>query len=393
VFTSQQNDESLDLYENNVREKTLPRIQLYQSDRDLMILSLKSTQYQSDFPSKAQSSNDESFLSISKEELLACGMAATGRIVPKDTEVQGFRGNTLLDTSGKPHTFSISKTMMICVSNMALYIIPDFSDVGVVERGTFPSSISTAAKFIDAAWPHAYCRHPLKFLRKISFDGYGFQRLTLHFRLPALHGEVLIQPDDGPMSNFDYSYVIFTRKQRRTIELMQCIQLAAKESTPMESVDLLSEPSSIVIENDDDLMLKAVSRALSRPNFCDDILHYQILYQLWPDKPNRKARRSLILTNDEVFLFHETYMGDFSACAPETDGCMMYGEISLRTIASSKIHDIDNISISRESPRQVTISIQSQSRLRKSTNWSLQCYDHENAERLIEDVRKACCKR
>jgi len=390
VFLSQQHNESIDMCEANIREKMLPRIQLYQSDRDLMILSIKHAQCQREFPSNITAEMDELLVSISKEEVLACGMAATGRIAPKDVEVHGFRGNTLLETSGKPYTFSISRRLMFCVSNMALYIIPDFSDSDVVERGSFPSSILTTAKFKDAAWPHAYCRHPLKFLRKISFDGYGFQRLTLHFRLPALHGEVLVQPDNGIMSNFDYCYVVFTRKQRRTIELMQSIQQAAKEAMPSESVDMLSEPSSIIVVNDDDLMLKAISRALSRPKFCDDILHYQILHQLWPDKPSLRARRSLVLTNDEIFLFHETYEGDCSACAPETDGSgTMYGDLSMRTIASINLQDIDNINFSRESPRQVTISIRSPNRLRKNTHWFLQCYDHENAERLIEDVRKA----
>lgn len=369
VFPSQQHSESIDLYEENIREKMLPRIQLYQSDRDLMILSLTHTPCRSELPSVVSGPMNECFVSISKEELLACGMAATGRIAPTEVEIHGFRGNKLLDTSGNPHTFSISKTLMLCVSTMALYIIPNFSDGDLMVPRKFPSSISTAAKFKDAAWPHAYCRHPFKFLRKISFDGYGFQRLTLHFRLPALHGEVLIQPDDSVMSNFDYSYVIFTCKQKRTIELMQVIQQAAKEALPNESVDLLSEPSSIIIGNDDDLMVKAVSRALNRPKFCDDILHYQILYQLWPDKASVRARRSLVLTNDEIFLFHETYAGDCSACAPETNS-MMYGDLSMRTIASIKLHDIDTIGFSRESPRQVNIDIKPQSRLRKSTNWS-----------------------
>jgi hypothetical protein len=194
---------------------------------------------------------------------------------------------------------------LFCISNRAVYLIPDFVDAYSDSR-RFPSSIPSDAQFSSGLWPHAYCRHPLKHLRKISFDGYGFQRLTLFFKLPGLRQALYAQPENGLMSAFDYTYVIFTFDQQHTIKMLQCLQEAAKEASPNDVDDLSS--SSLVVENDNSGTMKAISRTLARANFTDDILHYQIVFQLW-DNNDHHARRSFVLTNSEVFLFIETYAG------------------------------------------------------------------------------------
>lgn len=390
VFPTQLHDESVDLYEGNHRNELLPRIQLYQSDRDLMIWSATYNKELNGLNSNIFDQANEQFITVSKESVLACGMAATGRITLNNVNVKGFRGKVLLKESGKPHTFSESRTLLLCISNVAVYLIPDFDNA--INRGRFPSPIASGATFKDAYWPHAYCRHPLKYLRKISFNGYGFQRLALHFKLPALRAEMLLQPDNAIMSNFDYSYVIFTRDQKRTIQLLQMIQQAAKGVSPNETLDSTLQPSSIIVENDDNCLLDAIGRALGRSQFTDGILHYQILYQIWPDNSISGARRCIVLTENELFLFHETYAGDFSSGTFEfdTSTTTACGDVSMRTIASTELQDICTVSISRENPREVYISVKSQSRLMKPSNWYLLCQDHINAERLTNDVLKAC---
>eukprot|EP00558_Chaetoceros_sp_UNC1202_P013078 CAMPEP_0197239214 /NCGR_PEP_ID=MMETSP1429-20130617/5717_1 /TAXON_ID=49237 /ORGANISM="Chaetoceros sp., Strain UNC1202" /LENGTH=206 /DNA_ID=CAMNT_0042698595 /DNA_START=175 /DNA_END=795 /DNA_ORIENTATION=+ len=197
-----------------------------------------------------------------------------------------------------------------------------------------------------------------------------------------------VQPENGLMSTFDYTYVIFTCNQRRTIQLMQSLQQAAKEASPNNGLE--GSTDTILVENDDSAITKAVGHALSRDDFSDDILHYQILHQTWQLPGESDARRSIVLTNNEVFLFHETYAGDILAWAMDMDTSnVCFGDISMRTIASADIENVTDSSIAKEDPKLVTLTIKSRSRLGWSSSWTLRCRDSENAERLVEDVRKA----
>jgi len=378
VFPPTDRVQDIDPFDDKSVGTFLPRIQLYQTDRELMMwTTIQQSGEKSDIGTALHNNSYEKLVAVSKEYILPCGIAATARIPPKDTTVKGFKGNTLYD-AGNPFTMSDGQNLLICISNAALYIIPSFGDISLENR-RFPSPIPSNATFKDALWPHAYCRHPLKFLRKISFDGFGFQRLTLHFKLPGLRGEVYVEPENGLMSTFDYSYVLFTCNQRKTIKLMQNLQEAAGKDR-------------VLVENADNEIIQAVDRALSRSNFSDDILHYQILHQAWPNQSDKDARRSFVLTSEEALLFNETYSGDSSACALAEDiATVRYGDISMRTIASATLDDITDVSIAKENPRLVIVSVKSQNRLRWSTtSWVLRCSDRENAERLVSDLRKAC---
>ena len=386
VFPSTSHNESIDLYEDNDQEMALPQIQLYQSDRDLMMWAISQNRERQNLASNLYNISQEQLVHVSREFVLPCGVAATGRVQPVTGVVRDKKGNILYETPGNPFSVSEGQRLIFCVSNKAAYLIPDFSGSSKEDR-RFPSPISLGATFSDALWPHAYCRHPLKYLRKITFDGYGFQRLTLFFKLPALRGAVYIQPENGLMSAFDYTYVLFTCNQKDTIKLLQKIQEAAKEASPNDNN---GKSGTLIVENDNTGTMKAISRALAQENVGDDILHYQILHQTWQSYNNGNARRSFILTNDNVFLFNETYAGDLSGCGLEEDiHTVRYGDMSMRTIASAGIEDIADVSIAKDDPKMVHLMINSQSRLRRNTCWSLLCYNHENAERLVDALRKA----
>ena len=117
------------------------------------------------------------------------------------------------------------------------------------------------------------------------------------------------------------------------------------------------------------------------------------MFQLW-DNNDHHARRSFVLTNNEVFLFIETYAGDLSGCTLEGDiSDIRYGDISMRTIASCHVSDIATVSSAKDNTKMVTIAFKSQSRLSwSSSSWLLKCQTVENAERLISDIRKVLLK-
>jgi hypothetical protein len=385
VFPSTSHNESIDLYEDSSQHPTVPQVQLYQSDRDLMMWALaQNIAERQEIASHLHNPSNENLVMVSKENILPCGLGATARIQPHTADVKGSKGQTLYSSTGNSYSISRSQDLLFCVTSKAVYFIPDFAGTNTdnsIECRRFPSPIPLDATFANALWPHAYCRLPLKHLRKIAFDGYGFQRLTLYFKLPSLRGAVYAQPENGLSSAFDYTYVIFTCNQRHTIKLLQNIQGAAKDA---------SFNDSVIVENDNNGTIQAISRALTRKSWSDDILLYQIIHQSWQNREIEDARRSFILTNDEVFLFNETYAGDSSECALEEDiSNIRFGDISMRTISSANIQDVADICIAKDDPKMITMNIKSQSRLRRPTYWILRCYDNENAERLVETVRKA----
>lgn len=385
VFPTTQMNDSVDIGEEITDKGNIPKIQLYQTDRELMMVFSMKKETNGISP-LLHINNTEYLISVTKESIIPCGIAATARIQPQSREVKNAKGSVLY-SNNVPYVISECQKLLLCVTNKAMYFIPDFSD-STTDHRPFPSPIGIDSAFSSGYWPHAYCRHPLKYLRKITFDGYGFQKLTLFFKLPSIHRSIYAGNEMGDMSAYDYTYVIYTYSQRDTIRLLQTFQQAVKDARPDTKTEAL--PSSLAIENENIITTKAIGRTLARPNFGDDILHYQILYQTWKNNNCQPVdRRSFVLTNKEVFLFNETYGGDLSTCADDDKfPCSCYGDIRLRTIASASIENIVNVCISKDDSMMVIITFGSSSKIRWSSSlWHLKCISLENAELLINDIR------
>ena len=385
VFPSLSSDDSVGTSQDFESIKLMPRIQMYQTDRDLMMWMISKSKDETSIVINYDSVLEKPKY-VSCEEILPCGIAATARILPRETDLRDFQSNVAYK-EGKPIQMSDNQSLLLCISNAAVYFCPNIETGGSKGKKSFtsrqfPSPIPAHAEFHDALWPHAYCRHPLKFLRKVSFDGFGFQRLTLHFKLPGLRDEVYMQPENGLMSAFEYTYVIFSCNQHRTIKILQELQAAVKESSSDDSQELC-------VENDDSAVLRAISRALGPKNVCDDILHYQVLRQMWPHQ-KESVRRALILTDDYIFLFDENYVGDGYSHTLNHDGAdqQKIGDVVLRTMASTLLRDVLEIFAADKDPRLVILSIKAQYRLQRPQVWRLLCRDRENAEKLVDTVRK-----
>eukprot|EP00559_Dactyliosolen_fragilissimus_P007129 CAMPEP_0184860908 /NCGR_PEP_ID=MMETSP0580-20130426/5699_1 /TAXON_ID=1118495 /ORGANISM="Dactyliosolen fragilissimus" /LENGTH=1779 /DNA_ID=CAMNT_0027358181 /DNA_START=215 /DNA_END=5554 /DNA_ORIENTATION=+ len=363
-----------------------PRIQLYQSDRELMMLTLltrKSSTKKSLLPSDEASI--EKFIAVSIEDLLPCGLAATARISPVNTNLKGFHGEFVYDGS-LPMMISDAQKIIFCISDTAVYFIPsnlqshEKEDSKFVTR-SFPSIIPKGARFKDGYWLHALARHPLKFLRKITI-GFGFQRLMLRFKLPGLRDELYMQPESEMMSSSDYTYILFTCNKHRTIELLQILQLTSKNASPGGS-------HSIIIENDDAIFLDSLSSSLGPNIFDGAVIQYQILHQRWLKGNREPVRRACVLTQDHLFLLSEFYRGDMSTSAYESDEIGHVGDLSMHPIDFTHLKNITEICGAHEDPRFITIVIKAPSRIKRNHNWRLLCHDGESAEKLVEEVRKA----
>ena len=320
----------------------------------------------------------ETFVRIWKENVIACGKSATRRVSPHRTPRRSFHGDSLF-SNGKLEKVCDTRTLILCSSNAAIYLIPAFdqstSDIKKKnDKRGFPSPIPQEALFQNSQWPHALARHPIHTLHRITI-GFGFQRLTLHF---------------GPGSAFEqtvmgneYAYVLTTCNKMRTVELLQQLQEQKREESTKASTLLATK---MTIDNDDKQVLDALSAAVA-PSVVGVILHYQILYQRWKHGDRGVVRRVCVVTDQQLFLLDEDYVGDGSESFEP--GARTFGEVLFRVVDSADLNQVSQIQAAGFDPKAITIVIRPKSRLQRTRNWRLNCHHAEGAERLVEDVRKA----
>ena len=360
-----------------------PRIQLFHSDRELAMRSPEAGPTPSG-PGAAVKPSREKFIDIWTDEIMACGLAATSRLPPVSESLRGFHGEVIRNR-GVDELSSESQEILLCLTDAALYFIPDFADANNKDERRFPSSLPLNATFGEALWPHALARHPLEYLQRITI-GFQFQRLVLHFVLPKR---------DGQTQGYEYAYVAFTCNKLRTISLVQKLQAQKKALAEQRAdggafdVKGKDQVEELIIDNDDRVVLDSLADAIA-PVPMGVVLHYQVLRQKWrskrPDGTDPVVRRVCVVTDGNIFLLDEHYIGDGSTTTLTQSG--KYGDATLHLVDSADLAQVTEIRPADEDPTNITLVIQ-KSRLVRSHRWRLVCKDGESAERLVHDVRAA----
>lgn len=138
---------------------------------------------------------------------------------------------------------------------------------------------------------------------------------------------------------------------------------------------------SALIDNDDKTFLDALSNEV--------VIHYQIVRQIWKRGDREASRRAFVLTDSKAYLLDETFTGDGSKADDEIDKRKKLGDVSLVIIDSARLSRVTEVRAANADPRNITLVILPQNKLKRSHRWRLVCNDGEGAERLIDDVRKA----
>ena len=385
-FVSFEDKNSGDTYAN------LPRIQLFKSDRDVMM-----TEIIRDEPSHGSSMRmmyeqqlavEEKLVDVWRDDVIACGVPSSSRLSPRHSLQRGFHGELVL-VDGAEARVTESQQLLLCLSDVALYFLLDTGGTKAKsidniegEERQFPSPIPRDARFSNACWPHAVARHPLRYLQRITI-GFQFQRLILHFVLPEMKDKGGAFPksksDDGEV---EFTYIIFTCNKLRTISLLQKFQTQLKDLKVLQSY---IDNATASIDNDDRIILDGLAAAFA-PNFVGSVLHYQILLQKWKNGDREAVRRVCILTDSKIFLLDECYVGDSSSLSKFRKGTC--GDAVLSLVDLAELIQVSEIRAADEDPRIITLVIKAPSRLQRSHRWRLVCRNGENAERLIDDVRK-----
>ena len=392
------NDESNDL--EHLCSIAVPRIQLCLADRGAILDKTQKFRNMTKQLLLDEIKGGERFIRFWYDKVLPCGVAATSRIETVLTKLRGFHGDNLM-SGGLPMMVSESQPLIICLSDSAIYFItvkykqkrkafPSPSDSKSVvtmeessevtfltrvtkhgEDRTYPSPLPVTSIFKDCYWPHALARHSLNYLHRITI-GFGFQRLTFHFR---------VYDEDG-LSYADYTYIVHTWNKKRTISMIQ--ELQALQSNRKDN--------SFVIDNDDTLFLDSLGKAITPSSF-DSVLHYQLLFQGWKKGGRNTVRRACIVTEASILLLDENYNGDGSTSDKLTkkkrsrNGSNAIGDVVLRLVDSARLDQISEVQASDLNPNALTLVIRAATFLQRNHRWRLICKEREGAENLIQYIR------
>lgn len=350
-----------------------PKIQLWSIDR----------RYREGVKEKAQLAGKitvkEDFRRVWQERMIACGHPALRRLTPNRAARYGFHGELLWSAANtahlKPETIAEHRDVIVCLTDMSLYVILDHDSVTEKtkdQKRSFPLPIPRDATFEKAWWPHALAYHPLQTLTSISI-GFGFQRLTLRFA-----NTTCPVPDD-------FTYVLLTSNKSKTISLLKEIQSLANEAKAAAALAITD--CDVLIDNDDRHVLDALSAAAA-PDVFGSILHYQVLSQRWKSGDRGCVRRVCVVTDTKLYLLDEDYVGDGSESIDSSPGRVL-GQTMYRVVDSTDLRQVKAVRAADADPVAITISITPSNRLLRTHNWRLVCRDGLGAERLVEDVRKA----
>mmetsp|Transcript_11812 Transcript_11812/g.19616 ORF Transcript_11812/g.19616 Transcript_11812/m.19616 type:complete len:1017 (-) Transcript_11812:52-3102(-) len=370
-------DTNFDLDDDMLSKVTVeasPRIQLRPVDRKVAAKSVKDAVGSA----KLMMGLRETFKKVLQEEIIACGKSAARRVTPHKKLRRGFHGDPAF-SDGSIGFSAESRNVVICTSDAAIYIIPDYDSVSMklVEQSTgrkFPSPIPQQALFQNGVWPHALARLPIDTLHRITI-GFAFQRLTLHF---APSSEV----ERSVLGNA-LTFILVTSDRMATVKLLQHLQDLTKEAEELAPGKF---PHAVVIDNDDKQVLESLSVAVA-PFPIDVVLHYQVLQQRWKHGDRGTVRRACVITDSHIFLLDEDYVGDGSESYDA--GSRTLGEIRYNLVDSAELSHIVEVQAASEDPKAITIVVAPPSRLQRNHNWRLYCRDGSGAERLVEDARKA----
>ena len=369
-------DSSVDIDDDLLSKIALessPRIHLRPVDRKVAEKGIK----EAIISTKALSLR-ETFKKVWQEELVACGKSAARRVAPHKKLRRGFHGEPLF-LDGSIQFVSESRKIIMCTSDTAIYLIPDYDPVSIkrIQENSsrkFPAPVPQEALFQNGIWPHALARLPISSLKRITI-GFSFQRLTLHFAPTSELEQALL--------GNALAFILATSNKMNTVKLLQHLQDLTKETT---NVSKGGESNNVIIDNDDKQVLDALSVAVT-PIEVDHVLHYQVLQQRWKHGDRGTVRRACVITDNHIFLLDEDYVGDGSESYDS--GTRSLGEVRYSVVHSAELTQIVEVQAATSDPREITIVIKPQSRLQRTHNWRLLCHDSDGAERLVDDARKA----
>lgn len=253
-----------------------------------------------------------------------------------------------------------------------IYVITDLKFYIV----TF-DKLTHASMFGDAPIPILLRSHDIVTLMKCTIF-FNFQRCILSFANTAsvYNNESLIRKisdfgESTPTNENDHiSYMLLTRNKSSTYAIITKVPTVANLARGALDKSL----RNVRIENKDADLLDCVIRNVSNLGLDPDIIHYQMLYQTWPNLIGIAIPRTVILASKMILL-----------CDEDLDSF----KVNLKILDSANVKDIWKIQNIGD-PLVVEFIFKPQSLFAKRRKWVLKCDNRSSSIRLQEDCRRIC---
>lgn len=191
---------------------------------------------------------------------------------------------------------------------------------------------------------------------------FGFQRFSLVF---------MENPSMQSMGRKSV-YLVITRDKARTYPMITRIPQVANVQRASHS---LLKLTNVKIENKDGQLLEQVMAHIhSLGTSQDDIVHYQLVYQVFKERPTVRLPRTVIITQSSIILCKENLLSN---------------NVELSIIDSYNLKDIQQI-FAEENALFLTVIFKRTTMLARRRKWRF-CTDARNpSSKLLEECKRAC---
>lgn len=187
-------------------------------------------------------------------------------------------------------------------------------------------------------------------------------------------GNLAITLNDDASSPVVQQYMILTRDKAHTYPIITRLpQIANAIRSNLKPVVL----PNVKIDNKDAQLLEHVMKYISSLGSDHDIVHYQMVYQVWRTRPGVKIPRTIILTQSLILL-----------CSEELHTV----DIGLKVLDSAGLKDVFKI-YPEDNPLFVTVVFKPSSVFSSKRKWRLCTDSRATVTRLLEECRRACVEK
>lgn len=196
---------------------------------------------------------------------------------------------------------------------------------------------------------------------------FGFQRCALEF---CDDDTDFLSRNRQRGADSSATYMVVTRDKGRTHPIITAVPQIAnvarlKREPPLQKVKLA---------NKDSQLLDAVADIVQKLGGVEtDVVHYQMLYQIWKQKPGIAAPRTLILTPKYFLLCDED---------------VSHRDVRISVIDSVKVSDIHNVR-PEDDPVKLSLIMKPTGSLSfTKRKWRLQADSSIIMSRVLDEIRK-----
>ena len=241
----------------------------------------------------------------------------------------------------------ISSSIPVTISAPATFIIQ------YISTASFIFWIITPTCFLSLLFIHSRC---------VVF--FGFQRCVWHFVDP-------LAAKDGPNTSNPASLMVLGREKTRVQPLVTKVPKLA--NVPRNSLSL----GNVKLENRDGPLLEQFSAACVKKGWApDDILYYQMLFQVWRNQPGLRAPRSIIITKARILLCSEDLHSDM---------------VQFGILESYLLKDVFKVYL-EEDKAFVTIVFKASGVFAGRKKWRLTADSAAISARVLEEYKRACAE-